>query len=81
MVCYANENTQGLVNAAIFNDEGNPDWGNERIEQFIKLMVILSRVASFTQQLCNGMQLLHMLRHDLHDDDDRNAQQHAPHPP
>src|SRR5713226_1418703 len=35
----------------------------------------------FSQQFRYRLQLLHMLRHYFRDDDDRNAEQHAPHTP
>lgn len=36
---------------------------------------------SIPQQFCHRVQLLHMLRHDLNDDDDGNAEQHSPNTP
>lgn len=36
---------------------------------------------SISEQLRQRVKLFHMLRHDLDDDDDRNAEQHAPDAP
>ena len=36
---------------------------------------------SIAEQFGHRVQLLHVLRHDLDDDDDRNAEQHAPDAP
>lgn len=42
---------------------------------------LLSIDPSIPQQFRHRVQLLHMLRHDLDDDDDGNAQQHSPDAP